>query len=119
MIKIDNALLIEMGLDALSADLKKLMRQHIYDSLEMRVGNFLAGRMTNEQLNEFEELTKDHNEGDALRWLEANFPDYKETVQDQFRSLKDEIRTAAPEILRDEGITSEKSATREPPAEDI
>jgi hypothetical protein len=108
VIKINDALLIELGLDALPTHLKKLMLKQIYSSLELRVGTVLAGQMTDKQLDEFEELIEGGEEDEALRWLEANFPDYKETVQDQFRSLKDEIRTAAPAILRNEGIGSEE-----------
>lgn len=119
MIKIDNALLVEVGLDALPADLKKLMMQHIYDSLELRVGRVLASQMTDKQLEEFEELVENSADGRPLGWLEANFPDYKETVNEQFRSLKEEILAAAPAILRDEGLLSEDSAASEAPTEVI
>jgi len=107
VIKFDNALLAELGLDALPADLKKLMFKQIRATLERRVGTVLAGQMTGEQLDEFEEIIKENKEGEGVRWLEANCPDYKETVNDEFRKLKDEIRTVSPAILRNEGIASE------------
>jgi hypothetical protein len=116
MIKLNNELLAEIGLGALSADLRKLMLDHIYASLELRVGNSLAGQMTEAQLDDFEALGKDGDESARLRWLEVNFPDYKETVQEQFKSMKEEIRAAVPAILRDEGIMSGEPAAEEPAA---
>ena len=53
MFKLDNALLEELGLGALPADDKTKMLNHIYETLEMRVGMKLAERMTNQQLDEF------------------------------------------------------------------
>ncbi len=35
----------------------------------------------------------------ALRWLETNFPDYKQVVADELDKLKNEIKTQAPQII--------------------
>ncbi len=35
----------------------------------------------------------------ALKWLETNFPDYKNVVAEELEKLKNEIKTAAPQIL--------------------
>lgn len=35
----------------------------------------------------------------ALKWLETNFPNYKQVVSDELSGLKDEISQAAPQIL--------------------
>ena len=74
MIKINNALLIELGLDALPAHLKKLMLKQIHESLQLRVGRVLAGQMTGEQLDEFEEFMKDGEDGEALSGCRPTSP---------------------------------------------
>jgi hypothetical protein len=99
MFKLDNALLEELGLGSLPAEDKNKMLAHIYETLEMRVGMKLAEQMTNEQLDEFEGFIDRNDEAGALKWLEGNFPNYKQVVADELEKLKGEIKTAAPQIV--------------------
>jgi hypothetical protein len=99
MFKLDDDLLKELGLGGLPADEKNKMLQHIYETLEMRVGVTLAEQMSNEQLDEFEEFIDRNDEAGALNWLETNFPNYKQVVAAELEKLKAEIKAAAPQIL--------------------
>lgn len=99
MFKLDNNLLTELGLSALPADQKNSMLQHIYETLEMRVGMKLADQMSNEQLDEFEGFIDRNDEAGALKWLETNFPDYKQVVADELETLKEEIKKTSDKIL--------------------
>ncbi len=99
MFKLDDNLLRELGLGALPPAEKNKMLAHIYETLEMRVGMKLAEKMTNQQLDEFEAFIDKNDEAGALRWLESNFPNYKQVVADELEALKIEIRQAAPQIL--------------------
>ena len=75
------------------------MLAHIYETLEMRVGMELAKQMTDAQLNEFEEFINRNDEAGALKWLETNFPNYKDVVAQEFEKLKAEIKQVAPQIV--------------------
>lgn len=106
--KLDNDLLEELGLAALTADEKQAMLRQILETLEMRVGTTLASKMTDAQLDEFEQLmptetdTPDavgQKEQQALQWLESNFPNYKQVVNDELEKLKSEIKQSAPHIV--------------------
>lgn len=99
MFKLDDNLLIELGLGALPPTEKNKMLSHIYETLEMRVGMKLAQQMTNEQLDEFEGYIDRNDEAGALKWLESNFPNYKQVVASELDALKNEIKIAAPQIL--------------------
>ncbi|HSD56033.1 MAG TPA: DUF5663 domain-containing protein [Candidatus Saccharimonadales bacterium] len=99
MIKLDDNLLQELGLGSLPPEEKKKMLAHIYETLEMRVGMELAKQMTDAQLNEFEEFINRNDEAGALRWLETNFPNYKDVVAAEFEKLKHEIKQVAPQIV--------------------
>ena len=101
MIKLDDDLLAQLGLAALPPDDKKRMLTHIYETLEMRVGMELAKQMSDQQLNEFEQFINRNDEPGALKWLETNFPNYKEVVAAEFEKLKTEIKQVAPQILQD------------------
>lgn len=109
MLKLDNNLLQEIGLGALPEDQKRAMLQHIYDTLELRVGTQLANQMTDAQLEEFERFVDqggDQNQAEALKWLESNLPNYKQVVQEVFESLKAEVRQMAPQIMASAASTT-------------
>ena len=99
MFKLDDNFLNELGLGTLPASDKPVMLNHIYETLEMRVGMKLAEQMTNEQLDEFEGFVDRKDEAGALSWLESNFPNYKQVVAEELEKLKTEIRASAPQIL--------------------
>jgi len=99
MIKLDDNLLAELGLQSLPPEEKKNLLRHIYETLEMRVGTTLAQQMTDAQLDEFESFINANDEAGALRWLETNFPNYKDVVAQEFEKLKQEVRQSAPQIL--------------------
>jgi hypothetical protein len=99
MFKLDDNLLQELGLGTLAPEDKKVMLGHIYETLEMRVGMTLAQQMTNEQLDEFEGFIDSNDEAGALKWLETNFPDYKQVVANELEKLKAEIKATAPQIV--------------------
>lgn len=99
MLKIDDNLLQSIGLGNLPKDEKNKLLQHIYETLEMRVGMKLAEQMTDEQLDEFEAFINNNDEEGALNWLETNFPDYKKVVESELNQLKDEIQKDAHAII--------------------
>ncbi len=121
---LDFSTLDELGLGSLSTEEKRKMLTHILETLEMRVGTTLANRMTEEQLDEFERLmpTETDNqeaiqqkEQSALKWLEGNFPTYKDVVADELKKLMAEIKQVAPQILAD-ASQSQTTPPTPPPA---
>jgi len=102
MLKLDNNLLDELGLGSLPDDQKRAMLQHIYETLELRVGTNLANQMSDQQLEEFEKFIDDGgdaNQAQALQWLETNLPNYKQVVNEVFEALKGEIKQMAPQLV--------------------
>ncbi|MBI2589159.1 hypothetical protein HYW35_03075 [Candidatus Saccharibacteria bacterium] len=99
MFKLDDNLLQELGLGTLPPAEKNKMLAHIYETLELRVGMKLAEQMSDEQLDEFEAFIDKNDEAGALKWLETNFPNYKQVVADELEKLKAEIKAQAPQII--------------------
>ena len=97
--KIDNDFLAELGLAALTEKKKQALIAQIVETLEMRVGTVLASNLTEAQLTEFEGYMNRNDQAGALKWLEANAPNYKEVVKAELEKLKGEIKTSAPQIL--------------------
>ncbi|MGH7156861.1 MAG: DUF5663 domain-containing protein [Candidatus Saccharimonadales bacterium] len=100
MFQLDDNLLRELGLGDLPAAEKNKMLAHIYETLELRVGMKLAEQMSDAQLDEFEGFIDRNDEPGALKWLETNFPDYKQVVADELEKLKTEIKQQAPAIMQ-------------------
>lgn len=99
MFQLDDELLQQLGLAALPPAEKNKMLAHIYETLELRVGMKLAEQMTDAQLDEFEKFIDANDEAGALKWLETNFPNYKQVVADELEKLKTEIKAQAPAIV--------------------
>ncbi len=114
MIKLDDDLLKELGLDSLPTEEKKKLLAHIYETLEMRVGMKLAEQMSDAQLAEFEQFIDRNDEGGALHWLETNFPNYKDVVAEEFEKLKQEVKQLAPQILASGGTGTAPDAGAAP-----
>ena len=99
MFKLDDDFLASIGLGALPADQKPDMLRHIYETLELRVGMKLAEQMSDAQLDEFEGFIDRKDDAGALKWLESNFPHYKQVVAEELEKLKAEISSTAEQIL--------------------
>jgi hypothetical protein len=117
MFKLDDNLLKELGLGALPPAEKNKMLAHIYETLEMRVGMKLAEKMTNEQLDEFEGFIDKNDEAGALKWLETNFPNYKQVVAEELEGLKGEIKHVAHQIVAASHQAQAQQPPQEPPAQ--
>lgn len=98
MLKIDDSLLQELGLDQLPLEEKDLLISQIYEQLELRVGTKLADAMSDEQLREFEQFVDGEDEEGALSWLSENFPDYPKVVQAELEQLKSELKEQSGQI---------------------
>lgn len=116
MFKLDDNLLRELGLGSLPPAEKNRMLGHIYETLEMRVGMTLANQMTDAQLSEFESFIDGNDEAGALKWLESNFPNYKQVVADELEKLKVEIKAAAPQIVAASQQAQAQMGPPQPPA---
>lgn len=97
MIKLNGALLEDLGLGALPPAEANTLLEVLYETLQMRVGMDLARDMTDEQCAEFGEIIGDDDR--ALVWLESNFPHHREIVQRHFAALCSEISAVADAIL--------------------
>ncbi len=103
MFKLDNDFLTSLGLGGLPVEEKNKLLQMIYERLEMNVGMRLAEKMTDQQLDEFEAFIDQNDEAGALKWLETNFPTYKDVVAEELEKLKVEVTQVAPQILAAQG----------------
>ncbi len=115
MFKLDNDFLTSLGLGGLPVDEKNKLLQMIYERLEMNVGMRLAEKMTDQQLDEFESFIDQNDEAGALKWLETNFPNYKDVVAEELEKLRNEVTQVAPQILAAQGGAAPEPAIMHDP----
>ena len=106
MFKLDDDFLASVGLGGLPAEQKPDMLRHIYETLALRVGMKLAEQMSDAQLAEFDGFIDRKDDAGALKWLETNFPNYKQVVAEELERLKEEIKGSAEQILTAGGAPS-------------
>ncbi|MBL8159922.1 hypothetical protein JNJ66_05655 [Candidatus Saccharibacteria bacterium] len=106
--QLDENFLNDLGLGGLPDDQKQAFLGHVLETLELRVGTKLSEGLSEEQLTEFEKLTPSpedtpevqvEKQQQALAWLEANRPDYKDVVANEMEALKGEIQRNSNAIL--------------------
>ncbi len=77
MIQLNDEFLVSLGLGALPTEDKRKMLQHIFETLELRVGMRLAQRMNDQQLDEFEKFV-DADQAYAKSYLDQKFPGWEQ-----------------------------------------
>ena len=99
MIKLDYALLEELGLGGLDKEAKDSLLASMYERLELNVGTVIAADLTDAQLKEFEQLIDNNDQSAALEWLQSNYPNYKKVVEAELNKLKAEVGQGSDKIL--------------------
>lgn len=99
MIKLDYALLEELGLGNLDKEAKDSLLASMYERLELNVGTVIAADLTDAQLKEFEQLIDKNDQSAALEWLQNNYPNYKQVVEAELNKLKAEVSQGSDKIL--------------------
>jgi DNA-binding GntR family transcriptional regulator len=101
MITLGPEVLAGVGLTGMTEAQVRLALQDIYSTLELRVGRRIAKKMTQVQLSQFEKHIAANDERAALSWLNDNFPDYREVVQEEYQLILERLNSAAKAGARD------------------
>ncbi len=94
--RIDEEFMEEVGLGAMPEDEKQAFMQHAEEELEVRVGQGVGADLTDEQMQEFDQIT---DLDEAIGWLEQNAPDFRQTVARIYENFKQELINERQSIL--------------------
>lgn len=89
---IDESFLEEVGIKLSSKSEVSTRLEELMVEFESRVGNELIKKLSEEQVDEFEELMKNGDELKNLEWLENNYPDYQDVVKREFERFKLDLK---------------------------
>ena len=99
MIRLDDEFLSGVGLGTLPRAEKRSLLTAFESELQQRVGQRLAGGLTEEQLDQFEALVDGASVDEAMAWLELHVPHHRDVVRATFELMRDELAEMAPAIL--------------------
>lgn len=105
MFQLDEQFLADIGLADLPDEQKKPFLQHIYEQLEYKVGITLSEGMSDEQLQEFEDII-DKKESVVEQWISTNAPDYRNDP------LLQKLADSVQQPLEHPAVKAEYAATK-------
>lgn len=73
--QIDDDFLAELGLETLPESQRAAFKQHVYETLELRVGEALSLGLSDAELAQFEAII-DHDLQVVTEWLDEHVPDF-------------------------------------------
>ena len=87
--RIDENFMNELGLGDMPAAEKQDFMEQAEAELEVRIGRTIGLDLSDEQMNEFDQIT---DPDEATSWLKQNVPNFREVVQRVFRDFKAELK---------------------------
>jgi hypothetical protein len=90
MIKIDEQLLVELGIHT-GSELDNRSIENISSMLETNVSLRMLNELGEEKVDELSKLIDEADEEAANKWLEANYPGYQEIIKEEFQLIKKDI----------------------------
>lgn len=88
---IDEKFLNDVGITIASPTDRKAKIAQLNDELELRVGQAIVRELTDEEIDEFEEIYE-RDEDEALIWLKEVYPDYNKVVDTFYKVLRAELK---------------------------
>lgn len=86
---VDDQFLAAMGLTKLGEEEKKEALETILYTLNMRVGMRVSEQLSEEQLDQFEQLTSREPDQEALSaWLGQNVPNYSQIIEEEAQTMR-------------------------------
>ena len=104
MITLDGEFLAGLGLGSLPPDDQRSLLSAIYQQLELNVGMRLTGRMSAEELQDYETVVDAGDDARVLAWLQVHAPDYRQLVRRVLDEQMVELRQRRAEILEAAGV---------------
>lgn len=84
----DDQFLQAMGLEGLEGEAKQQALQNILNTLNMRIGDRIGGRLTEEQVAEFEQFDENTPNDEIATWLDKNVPNRAQLVNQEAGHMK-------------------------------
>ena len=100
----DDAFFNDIGLEQLSAERKREVGEQLVELTQNRVAAVLSERLSDEELERFEEIADKEGDDASVEYMERVVPDYTEIVSEQAQAVKqdfvNDMQTLLDEVKR-------------------
>jgi len=86
--------LTAIGINLTDEKMQSLLK-HLNDELEERVGSALIEEMNEEQIDQYNELSKTANDEQIGEWLNDQIPEFNQIIQDEINIMLGDIAEKA------------------------
>lgn len=98
--QVDDQFLEAMGLSGLQGEAKEKALNDILYTININVGNRVADILTDEQLEDFERLSRPGADPEKLvLWLRHAIPDYQQMVEEEIKKLRDDTLSLVDKVM--------------------
>ena len=92
LVTLDDEFLADIGLSDISDAEKQQVLEDVRTSLEAKVGVKLVQDMSEEHVNQFNDIIKGDDSKVAMDWLENNVPNYQDVVMEELEAIVEQIK---------------------------
>ena len=92
LVTLDDEFLADIGLSDISDAEKQQVLEDVRTSLEAKVGVKLVQDMSEEHVNQFNDIIKRDDSKAAMDWLKNNVPNYQDIVMQELEALVEQIK---------------------------
>lgn len=90
-------LIVDLGLQNMSEEFQNKMVALVYSTLNLRMSMVMADKLSDEQLDHFNQLVQMNDEA-AAAWLETTVPNYAEVMEAELQTVLAEIKQDSQEL---------------------
>lgn len=92
LVTIDEKFLSDIGLVDLSAEEKQQAMEDIKIALESRVGVKLTQGLSDDQVDQFNNILSGDDMNVAMEWMDTNIPNYRDVVMLELDAIVEQIK---------------------------
>lgn len=89
----------EIGVSLTGAELTSLL-EHLNDELSGRVSEAILRELSDEQIDQYNEISKTADEDVIEKWMSEQIPDFEQIVQDEIDTVLSEIADKVDEFKK-------------------
>lgn len=101
---VDNQFLAAMGLDGLEGEEKQAALDGILYTLNIRIGERVAEQLTEEQTENFDQLSDDASPEELANWLKANAPNYQQLAEEEAKAMRKQVLGSVARAMGEEPV---------------
>ncbi len=100
LVTLDDEFLADIGLSDITDAEKQQVLEDVRTTLEAKVGVKLIQGLSDEQVNQFNDITTGDEPQPAIDWMETNIPNYQDVVMQELDTIVEQIKNNTMSFIK-------------------